>query len=180
VHTKNPLQFAVSLVPHLTRARTLFQPLITACNDADNVALEWSACLYSYILCNLGETTPVTATGVNPYDVREPCKDKPLCYDFSNIDNYLAQDDVRAALGIPDNKRWAECNKVVDMFMVYGGDWMKKYDGHVAEILEAGVRGLIYAGEYDFICNWMGNDAWTQVSGAKREQSLTIAFKKTP
>ena len=36
--------------------------------------------------------------------------------------------------------------------MVYGGDWMKTFDTYVAEVLEAGVRGLIYAGEYDFIC----------------------------
>jgi cathepsin A (carboxypeptidase C) len=29
-------------------------------------------------------------------------------------------------------------------------------------MLEAGVRVLIYAGDVDFICNWMGNKAWTK------------------
>ena len=123
----------------------------------------WAACLNSYILCNIGETTPVTSTGVNPYDVRVPCGSSQLCYDFSNIDNYLAQDAVREALGIPPRERWTECSKVVDIVMVYGGDWMKTFDSHVAEVLESGVRGLIYAGEYDFICNWMGNNAWTTI-----------------
>jgi cathepsin A (carboxypeptidase C) len=29
-------------------------------------------------------------------------------------------------------------------------------------MLESGIRVLIYAGDVDFICNWMGNKAWTQ------------------
>lgn len=29
-------------------------------------------------------------------------------------------------------------------------------------MLESGVRVLIYAGDVDFICNWIGNKAWTQ------------------
>jgi cathepsin A (carboxypeptidase C) len=29
-------------------------------------------------------------------------------------------------------------------------------------MLENGIRALIYAGDVDFICNWMGNKAWTQ------------------
>ena len=29
-------------------------------------------------------------------------------------------------------------------------------------MLEANIRVLIYAGDVDFICNWMGNKAWTK------------------
>lgn len=29
-------------------------------------------------------------------------------------------------------------------------------------LLENDIRVLIYAGDVDFICNWMGNKAWTQ------------------
>ncbi len=43
-------------------------------------------------------------------------------------------------------------------FTQYAGDWMKHFEGHVAGLLEGGKDVLIYAGEYDFICNWMG--AW--------------------
>jgi cathepsin A (carboxypeptidase C) len=28
-------------------------------------------------------------------------------------------------------------------------------------MLESGIRVLIYAGDVDFICNWIGNKAWT-------------------
>jgi carboxypeptidase C (cathepsin A) len=32
---------------------------------------------------------------------------------------------------------------------------------HIAALLERGVRTLIYAGTYDWICNWVGNERWT-------------------
>lgn len=32
---------------------------------------------------------------------------------------------------------------------------------HVSELLERGVRVLIYVGTYDWICNWIGNERWT-------------------
>ncbi len=146
----------------------LCEPLIKACNteadptDSTGRIMTWAECLNAYTFCNIGEITPVQSTGVNPYDVRRPCGKEQLCYDFSDIDSYLNQADVKEALGIPSAKKWSECNHVVDIVMVYGGDWMKSYASAVKEILEAGVPALVYAGEYDFICNWMGNDAWTQ------------------
>jgi cathepsin A (carboxypeptidase C) len=32
---------------------------------------------------------------------------------------------------------------------------------YLVPLLENGVRALIYAGDVDFICNWIGNKAWT-------------------
>ncbi len=43
-------------------------------------------------------------------------------------------------------------------------------------MLEGGVRVLIYAGDVDFICNWIGNKAWTKAlpwSGHKEFSSAT-------
>jgi len=40
------------------------------------------------------------------------------------------------------------------------GDWMKDYALVIPEMLESGVRGLVYAGDQDFICNWVGNTRW--------------------
>merc|ERR1711957_208891 len=31
----------------------------------------------------------------------------------------------------------------------------------IPDLLKAGVRTLIYAGDVDFICNWLGNKHWT-------------------
>ena len=58
-------------------------------------------------------------------------------------------------------------------FMV---DWMKNYKTQLPVLLEAQVPILIYAGDADFICNWMGNEAWTLTldwSGAEAYRSAT-------
>jgi len=40
-------------------------------------------------------------------------------------------------------------------------DWMKDFSGYVADLLDAEIPALIYAGDVDFICNYLGNRAWT-------------------
>jgi len=154
-------------------------PLIDGCNNNDSPGLAWGECMGAVMFCNIGLVTPVQATGINVYDVREQCEHKPLCYDFDNIDAYLAQDEVLAALGIPDDQRWVECNKEVDIFMQYSGDWMKEFKTAVAESVESGVNTLIYAGEFDFICNWMGNHAWTLTMDWHGHDDFNAAENKT-
>ena len=163
------------------------EPLIAGCNANSSVlgvddpvtvrALSWSACLNAYLFCNLGEITPIQATGVNVYDVRVPCGDSQLCYDFSSVDAYLNQPDVQAALGV--QKEWKQCATLVDLGMAYGGDWMKEFNTAVAETLDAGVRVLIYAGEYDFMCNWLGNQAWTDALAWSGAEQFAAAANQT-
>ena len=42
--------------------------------------------------------------GMNVYDIRKPCVGA-LCYDFSRLDAYIAQPDVRKALGVGDRRQ---------------------------------------------------------------------------
>jgi serine carboxypeptidase-like clade 4 len=37
------------------------------------------------------------------------------------------------------------------------GDWLMNLEVVLPEMLEDGIRVLIYAGELDLICNWLGN-----------------------
>lgn len=51
------------------------------------------------------------------------------------------------------------------------GDWMRDYELILPEMLDNGIRGLIYAGDQDFICNWVGNARWVDAmrwSGADK------------
>lgn len=42
------------------------------------------------------------------------------------------------------------------------GDWWDIASGQLTEILNAGINVLVYSGDLDYICNWMGGDAWTR------------------
>jgi len=50
--------------------------------------------------------------GINVYDIRKTCEG-PLCYDFSAADAFLNSEAVRAALGVPQDVAWSECNMAV-------------------------------------------------------------------
>merc|ERR1712100_627301 len=116
-----------------------------------------SACTTAYALCNYGELIPYQLTGYNPYDMRIKCEKPPLCYDFSSVDTFLNTAEVQKAIGA--TKKWTSCNLLVNK--AFSNDFMKNYHMKIPDLLKSGVRALIYAGDVDFICNWLGNKHWT-------------------
>ncbi|KAH7579260.1 Serine carboxypeptidase [Nakaseomyces glabratus] len=131
--------------------------LIDACYQSESV---W-ACVPASIYCNNAQLAPYQRTGRNVYDVRKDCEGGSLCYpELQNIDDYLNMDYVREAVGA-EVDHYESCNFDINRNFLFNGDWMKPYHKQVIEILEKGVPVLIYAGDKDFICNWMGNRAWT-------------------
>ena len=105
----------------------------------------------------MGLFMPYEQTGLNPYDMRMRCENPPLCYSFENIGKFLNNPDVQRKLGV--RKEWAECDTMVNMY--FQQDFMRSFHQLIPEMLEAGVRVLIYAGDVDYICNWIGNKHWT-------------------
>ena len=93
--------------------------------------------------------------------MRVKCAVPPLCYDFSNVGVYLAREDVQKTLGVTGHK-WADCSHTVAIAFELSGDWMKSYQQMIPDQLAAGIRVLMYAGDQDYICNWLGNQAWTK------------------
>ncbi|GMF92332.1 unnamed protein product [[Candida] boidinii] len=104
---------------------------------------------------------PYQKTGRNVYDIRKMCEGSSLCYDsLDYITKYLNQDVVKEKLGAEvDN--YESCNFDINRNFLFAGDWMKPYHKSVIDILEKDIPVLIYAGDKDFICNWLGNQAWT-------------------
>lgn len=127
--------------------------LIDLCNSYDG---QNPACLAAMLYCNLNLMQPYQAHGMNPYDMRLKCENPPLCYDFAAIGQFLNRPEVQAVLGVRGT--WSECNMEVNMQFVF--DFMRNYQQLVPDLLEAGIRVLVYAGDQDFICNWLGNKAW--------------------
>lgn len=84
------------------------------------------ACVPADDYCNLMETTPYYNTGLNPYDIRVPCGENPLCYDFTNVETFLNLNSTREALHVSEKvDTWETCNTAVDI--MFASDWMRNY-----------------------------------------------------
>uniref|UniRef100_A0A6S9GAZ6 Carboxypeptidase n=1 Tax=Heterosigma akashiwo TaxID=2829 RepID=A0A6S9GAZ6_HETAK len=123
-----------------------------------------AACALARAYCDAVTLMPYQRSGLNVYDIRRPCGDSSLCYDFAPISKFLQLESTLAALGVSEESaRWEECNNKVNG--MFASDWMKSFHGNLVPMLEGGVRVLVYAGDCDYICNWMGNKAWTLALG---------------
>ena len=141
------------VVPHCVQ-------MIQACNSGDSLINDF-ACQSAFLLCNSGLTSPYQMTGLNPYDIRKQCEVPPLCYDFSFVQAWLNRKETKLALHVDaeHSHSWSSCNFGINM--KFHTDWMKDFSHYVADLLNDGIPALIYAGDVDFICNYMGSRAWT-------------------
>jgi len=99
------------------------------------------------------------AGNLNYYDIKLKCVPPPLCYDLTNITNYLNLQTVKRELGVRSGVEWAACNfQVNSKFTV---DVEESFAWEIPFILEKGLRVVIYSGDLDLICNWYGGFAWT-------------------
>ncbi|KAL0735273.1 hypothetical protein Bca4012_011483 [Brassica carinata] len=116
------------------------------------------ACASAYQVCNqIPNYIQAKNVDMNPYDVRKKCGE--MCYDHSNLDTFLNQDKVRKALGVGDNT-FVSCNETINDAMIE--DWMINLEVKIPTLIENGINLLVYAGEYDFLCNWLGNSRWVE------------------
>lgn len=129
--------------------------LIKNCYNSQNAL----TCLPAYLYCErmMG---PFEKTGLNYYDIREPCLGDGCYPQMSAIDEYLNSPEVMQALG-SEVKEYIGCDNKVFRKFIFSGDEPKPFQQFVAEILELDVPVLLYAGDKDYICNWLGNKGWS-------------------
>lgn len=158
--------------------------MIESCYNSES---SW-VCVPASIYCNNAILSPYQRTGQNLYDVRSKCEasDSSLCYaELDWIGRWLNQKSVMDALGV-EVSSYEACNMDINRNFLFHGDWLKPYHRVVPGLLDQ-IRVLIYAGDADFICNWLGNKAWTEAlewsdheSYAKAEmKNLTIVDNKS-
>jgi len=147
----------------------------TAALDVCKGLLDIGAWPLAFVECNLYMQGILADIGFslgydpNVYNIDQVCTYPPLCYDFSLVDKYLAQPDVQKALGVV-GQSWSECSQPVHTMLL--GDWMTNLDVHIPQLLESGLQVLVYSGELDFVCNWVGGAAWTSELEWKGKQSF--------
>ncbi|KAJ3194890.1 hypothetical protein HK101_001661 [Irineochytrium annulatum] len=131
--------------------------LIEACGSYDSAFVCAPATMY----CQSVLRGPFEKTGLNVYDIRKKCDpSNPLCYPILNdIETYLNLPETQFELGV--DRVFQSCNMDVGLRFQITGDGVRNFQPHVARLLGEGVSVLIYAGDADFACNWMGNQAWS-------------------
>ncbi|KAL0092456.1 Alpha/Beta hydrolase protein [Phycomyces blakesleeanus] len=121
-------------------------------------------CIPATLYCEKTQAGPFDKTGLNPYDIRMDCEgDSGLCYNLiESIEIWANEDKVRAELGVdPKAGNYTGCSDSVGFRFGKTGDNAFDFSSDVAQTLIAGVRVLLYVGDKDWICNWIGNKAWS-------------------
>ncbi|MCO5601679.1 hypothetical protein L7F22_055802 [Adiantum nelumboides] len=132
-------------------------------------------CVASFLVCNSIFNGLMAMIGtVNYYDIRKECSGR-LCYDFSKMETYLNQQTVKDALGV-GHRKFVSCNPLVYEMMLV--DWMRNLEVGIPTLLEDGIKLLVYAGEYDLICNWLGNSRWVSEINWLGKQNYSMASSK--
>lgn len=111
------------------------------------------------------------AGDINYYDIRKKCETS-LCYDFSNMEKLLNEKSVRKALGVGDID-FVSCS--TEVYEAMQMDWMRNLEVGIPALLEDGIKLLVYAGEYDLICNWLGNSRWVHAVEWSGQKDFTAA-----
>lgn len=133
--------------------------LTKICYDAPSAL----TCVPATYYCTSKLESPYLETGLNPYDIRKKCADEGgNCYEEMDfLDEYLNLEFVKLAVGASNIDIFTSCDDTVFRNFILSGDEMKPFQQYVAELLDKGVPVLLYEGDKDFICNWLGNHAWS-------------------
>ncbi|PHH89320.1 hypothetical protein CDD83_6285 [Cordyceps sp. RAO-2017] len=75
-------------------------------------------------------------------------------------DGFLALEKVRKLLNV-EVETFAVCSDQIWLDFYKQSDWTRPSHLDVREVLKD-IPVLIYAGDADYICNWLGNQAWTE------------------
>ena len=131
-----------SLIPNVVQA-------VRACQQSNDM----NQCTEAFELYSQVLMMPVIETGANVYDLRLK---NP--YDFSAMDTFLNDPHTIAKIGA--KKSWVGVNTTVWQQLA-PVDFLHSFEALIPPILQENIKVLIYAGDQDYICNWLGVQAWT-------------------
>lgn len=94
------------------------------------------------------------AGNINYYDIKLQCNPPPLCYDFTQITNYLNNPKVQQQLGVKSGVTWETCNDQING--MFGPDRIESFKFDIPTILATGLQVIVYSGKLDLICNYFG------------------------
>ncbi|CAH2353621.1 carboxypeptidase Y [[Candida] railenensis] len=148
-------------------------PLAKACYHIQNPF----ACVPAKLYCDRIRAK-VWETDRNPYDMRKQCvsRDEECYEELHYMNEFLDSEFVKNAVGAdPAVGQYQSCSEDIYNGFSFTGDYMLPHQQYVAELLESGIPVLIYAGDKDFNCNWLGNSHWTDQLDYSGHESFLAA-----
>lgn len=138
-------------------------------SDLENAQQDYETCLKdiengnydeAFYDCNAVFEDVLEAAGnINFYDIRKQCDPQPLCYDFTDINNYLNLASTKKMLGVPADITWTDCNQTV-YIPFENADFEESYRKYIPLLLAGNKSVVIYNGNEDLICNFFGTSAY--------------------
>ncbi|KZP29266.1 serine carboxypeptidase [Athelia psychrophila] len=163
------------------------QRLIQSCRDYNSKF----TCVPAAMYCNSQLYGPIQQSGLNPYDARKTCdpkEDGPLCYkQMGWVETWMNTPANKAVLGVNPDRTFESCNMQINQAFMMQGDSMHDSSLLLPELIADGVRLLVYAGNADMMCNYIGNERWLEAMehtfgaefvAAPTEQWVTIESGK--
>ncbi|KAF5320272.1 hypothetical protein D9611_011383 [Ephemerocybe angulata] len=125
------------------------------------------SCQAAISFCKTEIMGPFEALGLNPYDISGKCEGDEadtLCYPITkDIAHYLDRPDVRKLIGVDPSvtQNFTGVNMTVNAAFIAAMDGYHPTFHYVSNLLDRGIKALIYVGKNDWICNHVGNERWT-------------------
>ncbi|KAK4180452.1 putative carboxypeptidase S1 [Triangularia setosa] len=134
-------QFDEQCIPALQKC-TLSTGTAAECNDA-------------YAICYYATGLDVVESGqLDVYDIRDTGEDSATP-GTSTYREYLKRPDVKNAIGAQGD--YTECSDSAWEQFDSTGDPSRSFLGELSEVVRSGIRVLLWAGDADWLCNWVGN-----------------------
>ncbi|RPD57086.1 serine carboxypeptidase [Lentinus tigrinus ALCF2SS1-6] len=155
----------------LPRCQKRFQESCIDVTDKIDCASAWEFCWKAFDSVFLK---------YNAYDALRPCKghaDMTSCYPIvRDIGDYLTNRTVQSVLGVDPHSNFSLIN--FELNERFSEDsWSFRAEHYLAALLERRIRALVYVGDTDWICNWVGNERMTlnlEWTGQKEYQSRSL------
>jgi len=85
----------------------------------------------------------------NQYDIRTRCKDN-VCYEIQKVIQFFNREDVQDELGV--NQAWQFCDMRIGKVLAKE-DEETSTELQLEQLLNEGIRVLVYVGVFDWLCN---------------------------
>lgn len=121
-------------------------------------AIRDAVCSEAWDMCfDNGEGPYRAATELDRFDIRLNASESPFLKADEVLSVYLNQAEVQDAIGVASNYT-PEANPVTYAFFQSGDGALGGFKEAIGELVDAGVSVLLFNGDADYACNWLGGE----------------------